>query len=174
MKIELLSNLKTIIFDVDGVLTDGSVTLDANGDKLNSFNVRDGQLINFMQSNGYIFGAISARESKSLKTRPKELNIDFYRFGVHDKFSNFQKFLNIYQLKASDVAYIGDDVIDIEVFRSVGFSFAPFDANSHVLKIVNHVTKAKGGRGVLREIIEYIVNSIPKLNSAFISKFKIK
>ena len=107
--------------------------------------------------------------------RLKELNIEFYRLGIQDEFLNFQEFLNIYQLKASDIAYIiGEDVIDIEVLRSVGFSFAPSDASTHVLKIVNHVTKAKGGWCVLPEIIEYLVNSIPKLNSAFISKFKIK
>jgi 3-deoxy-D-manno-octulosonate 8-phosphate phosphatase (KDO 8-P phosphatase) len=169
-----MKNLKAIIFDVDGVLTDGSITLDANGEEIKTFNVRDGQLIQFMQFHGYIFGAISARESKSLKVRLDELNIDFYRLGVQNKFSNFQEFLVKFGLKSSNVGYVGDDVIDIEVLKSVGVSYAPADASEHVLKVVKTITIAKGGGGVLREIIENIIFSIPKLKFAYELKFKIK
>lgn len=168
-----MKNIRAILFDIDGVLTDGSITLDANGEEIKSFNVRDGQLIHFMQSQGFIFGAISGRKSNSLIARMNELNIDFCRFGELNKFSCFQEFLNKYNLTSSEVVFIGDDVIDVEILKSVEFSFAPADATEHVKRVASLITKSKGGKGVLREVIEYIIFAKPKLQDTFILTFKI-
>jgi 3-deoxy-D-manno-octulosonate 8-phosphate phosphatase (KDO 8-P phosphatase) len=168
-----LKNIKAILFDIDGVLTDGAITIDSNGEELKTFNVRDGQLIQFMQSHGFVFGAISGRKSKSLIARLEELGIDFYRLGESNKVTCLKEFLNKFNLNSTEVGYVGDDVIDIEVLKSVEFSFAPADASHHVLKVAKIVTNSKGGAGVLREIIESIIVSNPKLSSVFNSKFKI-
>ena len=88
-----MSNIKAIIFDIDGVLTNGGITIDSSGDEIKTFNVRDGQLIDFMRSQGIIFGAISGRESKSLKFRLKEMKVDFVRLGAKNKFVVLQEFL---------------------------------------------------------------------------------
>jgi 3-deoxy-D-manno-octulosonate 8-phosphate phosphatase (KDO 8-P phosphatase) len=92
INLKVMNRLKALIFDVDGVLTDGKITLDYKGEELKSFNVRDGQLIAFMRSQGFIFGAISGRESKALECRLNEMNIDFYRLGIANKKSFFRNF----------------------------------------------------------------------------------
>lgn len=168
-----MNELKAILFDVDGVLTDGKITLDSNGEEIKSFNVRDGQLIDFMRSQGFVFGAISGRKSKALECRLKEMNVDFYKLGVVDKKIAVQEFLRKFNFKKSEVGFIGDDVIDIEVLKYVGYSFAPKDASQNVLNIVKIITSAKGGEGVLREIIDCVINNRSELKSIFHLTFKI-
>lgn len=168
-----MKNIRAILFDIDGVLTDGSITLDANGEEIKSFNVRDGQLIHFMQSQGFIFGAISGRKSNSLEFRLKEMNVDFVRLGAKNKYIVLHEFLKEYKLNESEVGYIGDDVIDVEVLKFVGYSFAPRDACTYVKDIVKMVTNAHGGEGVLREVIDGIINNNQKLKSALKSNFKL-
>ena len=168
-----MSNIKAIIFDIDGVLTNGNITIDSRGDEIKTFNVRDGQLIDFMRSQGFIFGAISGRNSKSLEFRLKEMNVDFVRLGVKNKYTMLHEFLKEYKLDESEVGYIGDDVIDAEVLKFVAYSYAPFDACVTVKKIVKNVTNAKGGEGVLREVIDGIIDNNQKLKSAFNSNYKL-
>jgi 3-deoxy-D-manno-octulosonate 8-phosphate phosphatase (KDO 8-P phosphatase) len=168
-----MSNIKAIIFDIDGVLTNGSITIDSNGDEIKTFNVRDGQLIDFMRSQGFIFGAISGRDSKSLKFRLKEMNIDFVRLGAKNKYTMLHEFLTEYKLNESEVGFIGDDVIDVEVLKFVGYSFAPCDACSYVKEIVKTVTNAKGGEGVLREVIDGIINNNKNLKLALKINYKL-
>jgi 3-deoxy-D-manno-octulosonate 8-phosphate phosphatase (KDO 8-P phosphatase) len=168
-----MSNIKAIIFDIDGVLTNGSITLDSNGDEIKTFNVRDGQLIDFMHSQGFIFGAISGRHSKSLEFRLKEMNVDFVRLGAKNKCTMLHEFLSEYKLDKSEVGYIGDDVIDAEVLKFVRYSFAPSDACVYVKNIVKTVTIAKGGEGVLREVIDGIIHNNQKLKSALKLNYKL-
>lgn len=169
-----MKNIRAILFDVDGVLTDGSITLDANGEEIKKFNVRDGQLVGFMRSQGYIFGAISGRKSKALEHRLMEMGIDFFRIGVNDKLFALNEFLKEFNLLPEMVGYIGDDVIDIEVLKLVGVSFAPCDAIPIVLSTVQVITKSKGGQGVLRDVIEMLIDSDCQLKSNFILSFKIQ
>lgn len=169
-----MENIKAILFDVDGVLTDGSISIDANGEEIKAFNVRDGQLVCFMRSNGYIFGAISGRKSKALEFRLLEMGIDFIRSGIKVKIHALNEFLKEYNLSPEMVGYIGDDVNDIEVLNSVGLSIAPADATSRVLNIVKIVTKSNGGKGVLRDVIEMLIDSDCQLKSSFHLAFKIK
>jgi len=169
-----LKNIRAILFDVDGVLTDGSITLDANGEEIKKFNVRDGQLVGFMRSQGYIFGAISGRKSKALEHRLMEMGIDFFRLGVNDKLFALNEFLKEFNLLPEMVGYIGDDVVDIEVLKLVGVSFAPSDAIPIVLSNVQVITKSKGGQGVLRDVIEMLIYSDYDLKSNFHLSFKIQ
>jgi 3-deoxy-D-manno-octulosonate 8-phosphate phosphatase (KDO 8-P phosphatase) len=168
-----MSNIKAIIFDIDGVLTNGSITIDSSGDEIKTFNVRDGQLVDFMRSQGFIFGAISGRYSKSLEYRLKEMNVDFVRLGAKNKYIVLHEFLKEYKLNESEVAYIGDDVIDVEVLKFVAYSYAPNDACTYVKDIVKTVTNSNGGEGVLREVIDGIINNNQKLKSALKSNYKL-
>lgn len=168
-----MSNIKAIIFDIDGVLTNGGITIDSSGDEIKTFNVRDGQLIDFMRSQGYIFGAISGRYSKALEYRLKEMNVDFIRLGVKNKYKVLREILDEFKLSQSEVAYIGDDLIDVEVLKFVAYSYAPCDACAYVKDIVKTVTSAKGGEGVLREVIDGIISNNQKLKSLLMSNFKL-
>ena len=152
-----LSKIKAILFDIDGVLTDGSITVDSFGRQTISFNVKDGQLVSFMQENGYVFGAISGRRSDPVIHRLNSLNINFVRLGIQDKFRSLEEFKSLFSLESDSICYIGDDVIDLGVLSSVGFSVSPSDAIHIVQERVDYVAKAPGGRGVLREVIDKII-----------------
>jgi 3-deoxy-D-manno-octulosonate 8-phosphate phosphatase (KDO 8-P phosphatase) len=151
------AQIRAILFDVDGVLTDGKIIIDSNGEEIKSFNVKDGQLMEFMRSNGIIFGAISGRSSTALSKRLNELRVEFSRLGVKNKLNCFHEFVKEFNIDPSCICYIGDDIIDLQVLRVCGLSVAPSDASELILPYVNLVTKAKGGEGVLREVIDKII-----------------
>lgn len=151
------SNISAILFDIDGVLTDGSIILDAKGEEVKSFHVRDGQLMSFMQEKGFVFGAISGRDSVAARTRMEALNIDFIRLGQGKKEEAYAEFKKLHKKEDHEVLYIGDDVIDISVLTQVGIAVAPSDASFYVIPHVHLQTKAAGGRGVLREVIDLII-----------------
>ncbi|MBI1221686.1 MAG: HAD hydrolase family protein [Bacteroidetes bacterium] len=152
-----VSKITAILFDIDGVLTDGSIILDAQGNEVKNFHVRDGQLISFMQNKGIVFGAISGRDSKAARARMEALKIDFVRLGEGDKASAYAEFKKLHKKKDPEVLYIGDDVIDIPVMAQVGVSVAPSDAAFYVVEHVHMQTRAAGGKGVLREVIDLII-----------------
>lgn len=147
-------NIKAVLFDVDGVLTDGKITYNGEGEEIKSFNVKDGQLISFFQAKGIVFGAISGRKSKALDTRLKELKINFFRTGVKDKESAFLEFNREFNISASEVCYIGDDVIDVKPLKMCGLAICPQDASDFIKPFVQVITHSKGGEGVLREILD--------------------
>ncbi len=149
--------IKAILFDIDGVLTDGSITLDANGEEIKSFHVRDGQLIRFMQEKGILFGTISGRQSIAAETRMKALKIDFVRLGQDDKLEAYAAFKQEFKLKDENIVYLGDDVIDIPIFKEVGLAIAPADASPFVVPHVKYLTRKPGGKGVLREVIDALI-----------------
>lgn len=154
---EKLKNISAILFDIDGVLTDGSIVLDASGDEIKSFHVRDGQLISFMQQKGIVFGAISGRDSKAAQKRMEQLKIDFVRLGQNTKLEAYEEFKKEFNKSDSEILFIGDDVIDIPVLSVAGVAVAPADASFYVSPFVHMHTKTSGGRGVLREIIDLII-----------------
>jgi len=152
-----LSKIKAILFDVDGVLTDGLINVDSLGNQSLNFNVKDGQLISFMQKNGYIFGAISGRKSEPVVHRLNSLNIDFIRLGIQDKRASLDEFKTLFSLELDSICYIGDDVIDLSVLSAVGFSVSPSDAIHLVKDRVDYIALSPGGGGVLREVIDKLI-----------------
>lgn len=158
------SNIKAILFDVDGVLTDGKITIDHKGREIKSFNVKDGQLIRFMRSKGIIFGAISGRKSMALKKRLDELDIEFIRLNANNKLACFQEFMKEFELPAISICYLGDDIIDLEVMKTCGLAIAPADASEYVLPYATIITQAKGGEGVLREVIDAMIKECGMLS----------
>lgn len=153
------SQIKALIFDVDGVLTNGSINYDESGKEIKSFNVKDGLIVAHLRKSNIIVGAISGRESAAVSRRASELKFDFCHQGIVDKASVFVKLLEYYKIKKKDVAYIGDDLNDLAVLKQAGLPVCPADAPVYVKKYAELVTVAKGGNGVLREVADLLLAS---------------
>jgi 3-deoxy-D-manno-octulosonate 8-phosphate phosphatase (KDO 8-P phosphatase) len=152
-------NLKLVLSDVDGVMTDGSLLCLADGSEAKAFNVRDGLAVVLAHRAGLRTGLLSGRTSKVVEARAAELRISIVRLGVSDKGSALREILAAESLRAEEVAYIGDDVNDLAVIQAVALSAAPADAPLEVRSQAFMVTEAAGGRGCLREFIEAILRA---------------
>lgn len=157
--LEKAKNIKAIIFDVDGVLTDGKITYDNNGLEFKSFNVKDGQIIKHLKNCKILTGVITGRDSKVVRNRCNELKIDFHHHGIGDKFNVFFKEMARRKIGADQVAYIGDDINDLPVLRAVGLSATPADGHYKVKEEVGLVLESRGGEGALRELADIILES---------------
>lgn len=154
--------VKMIIMDVDGTLTDGTLFVLPDGEEVKSYNVKDGLGILLAQLAGIKTAIISGKTSKSLEIRAKKLRIDELRQGILDKKPVLDEILKKYRLKAEEVAYIGDDLGDLEVIRSVGLAGAVADAHPVIKKHCHFICRQSGGRGAVREFIEFILESQEK------------
>ncbi len=153
------ADVKALIFDVDGVLTNGGIIYTNSGDELKIFNVKDGQIIQHLIRNNILVGAITGRSSQLVERRCKELKLDFFYQGIKDKFSCLEEVMEKHGLKKNEVAYIGDDIIDLKVITNCGLGIAPSDALEYVKSASNLVTSATGGNGVIREVGDLILAS---------------
>lgn len=151
------ANIKAIFFDVDGVLSDGRIIYDETGKEIKNFNVKDGYIISHLKKYGIVTGAISGRESEVTTRRCAELKVDFCHQGIIDKASAFEKLVKHYKLKTKEVAFIGDDINDLPVFRIAGLSICPSDTFDYIKQRVDLVTRAKGGQGVFREVADLVL-----------------
>lgn len=158
-QIKKASIIKAIFFDVDGVLTDGKIVYDENGKEIKSFHVRDGLIISYLKKAGILTGGISGRESAAVAKRFAELKIDFCHQGIVDKAMAFQKLMDHYKLKAKEVAFIGDDINDLPVFKLAGLAICPADTSDYIKERADLVTKANGGQGVLREVADLVLDA---------------
>ena len=149
--------IKALIFDVDGVLTNGRITYDDSGRELKSFHVRDGQIIAHLKKAGILTGIISGRESETVTRRANELKLDFCHQGIVDKASVFEKIIEFHKLKKKHVAFIGDDINDLGILKEAGLSVCPADAPIYVRRFAVMVTRAKGGDGVVREVADLVL-----------------
>jgi YrbI family 3-deoxy-D-manno-octulosonate 8-phosphate phosphatase len=149
-------NVKLLLMDCDGVLTDGRLYYSADGEVMKVFHVRDGQgLVNWHQA-GFLSGIITGRKSKALEVRATELGIHFIKQSSKDKVEDFEKILVEAKVSASEVAFIGDDLADLLLFEKVGFSIAVADAVESILKKADYITGLNGGLGVVREVIDLL------------------
>ncbi len=149
--------IKLLLLDVDGVLTDGSIILDSAGTEIKAFHVRDGHGIKMAQRAGITIGIITGRRSEVVNIRARELGIDEVHQGALEKIGVFDSILAKYGLRDDEAAYIGDDVVDLDIFRRAGLSAAVADCDPSVKGSVHMVTKAPGGRGAVREVINLIL-----------------
>ena len=157
--IKRASQIKALIFDIDGVLTDGKITYDDSGKEIKSFNVKDGLIVSHLRKAGILVGAISGRESNAVSQRAAELKLDFCHQGIVDKSAVFLKLIAYHELKKKQVAYIGDVINDLSILGQVGLAACPVDASVYIRKRVEVVTGAKGGNGVMREVADLILAS---------------
>lgn len=148
--------IELIVLDVDGSMTDGSIIYDKNFVESKVFNVKDGLGIVAWQKLGKKVAIISGRNSEITQFRASELGITEVYMGVSDKANVLKKLCEKLNLKLSQVACIGDDLNDLGMFEICGLSFSPKDGNAWVKEVVDVVLSSKGGRGAVREMIEYI------------------
>lgn len=156
---ESLKKIKLLILDVDGVLTDGRIIFDSNGIESKFFNVKDGHGIKMLQRSGIEVGIISGRESKVVANRAVELGIGQVYQKALDKLVPYRQMLEATGLSDEQVAFMGDDIIDIPLLRRVGFAAAPADAVAEVLPFAHLVTKNRGGWGAVREVCDLILKA---------------
>ena len=151
-------NIKMFLMDVDGVLTDGKVIYDSNGNELKAFNIKDGLGIGLLHKAGMITGIITGKTSPMVEKRANELKIKEVFQGKKKKLESYELIKRKYKLQDDEMLYIGDDLIDIPILKRVGFPVAVADASEIVKKYCVYVTKAKGGEGAVRETIDYILH----------------
>ncbi|MDR6121907.1 3-deoxy-D-manno-octulosonate 8-phosphate phosphatase (KDO 8-P phosphatase) [Bacillus sp. SLBN-46] len=152
-----LSKIKMLVMDVDGTLTDGKIYVGENGEAFKAFNVRDGyRLINLEEYN-IIPVIITGKKSKILANRADELKIKEVHQGIDDKLKVLERVIKKYQLGYENVAYIGDDINDINCMKACFLKACPADAIDEVINVVDYVCKANGGNGAVREFIDLIV-----------------
>lgn len=157
--LERARQIRLVIFDVDGVLTDGRLTFGPNGEATKTFDVRDGHGIVMLRLAGLSTAILSARHSDIVRTRMRELGVRHLVLGEYDKPAGLARLLEATGVAAEHAAYIGDDVNDIPVFPLVGLSVAPADAAPEALERADYVTQKPGGRGAARELCELVLKS---------------
>jgi 3-deoxy-D-manno-octulosonate 8-phosphate phosphatase (KDO 8-P phosphatase) len=151
--------IRLMVFDVDGVLTDGSLHFGADGEMIKTFNVLDGHGIKLLQQSGVTTAIISARQSALVARRAADLGITHVQQGVHDKLSGFQALLAECGVDAEASGFIGDDVIDLQVLTRVGFAASVPNGHPEVRSRVHYVTTASGGHGAVRELCDFILRA---------------
>jgi 3-deoxy-D-manno-octulosonate 8-phosphate phosphatase (KDO 8-P phosphatase) len=150
-------NIKLLLLDVDGVLTDGRIVVDDRGVETKQFHVRDGQGITLLRRAGVQVGFITARCSRAVSRRAKELGVRIVRQGVQDKLNAYNSIKRDLALSDDKIAYMGDDLVDLPVLRRAGFAIAVGDAWSGLKPAVDYVTALPGGCGAVREVAELLL-----------------
>lgn len=152
-----LQKIKLLALDVDGVLTDGTIYISPAGEVFKGFNAKDGMGISCALRNNLQIAVITGRQSPIVERRCEELGIKLFMQGVKDKRLALQQMAQKLGLTREEIAYMGDDLNDIPAFKASGLSLAPADGSIEVLAVADIITKAKGGRGAVREAITMIL-----------------
>lgn len=157
--------IRLVIFDVDGVLTDGGLILGESGNEYKIFHVRDGQGLVMLRDCGCKIAVITARSSNIVAERMHSLGIEYVFQGQSDKGKTVAELMEKLQILPEETAYVGDDFIDLPAMRQVGLAIAVADAHPLVQQHAHWTTKARGGRGAAREVCEFILESQGKLEA---------
>ncbi len=150
-------SIELIVLDVDGTMTDSHITYSENGDEIKSFNVKDGLAIASWRRLGKQVAIITGRSSSIVARRAKELHIEHFYQGIHNKKEVLETLLKKLDLSMDNVAAIGDDLNDMQMLRSAKISFVPRDASAYVDKIATVILSKRGGDGAVREMIEHLI-----------------
>jgi len=159
-------NIRLVIFDVDGVLTDGRLFFDPEGNEFKAFHSRDGQGKMMLQHTGVAIAVISGRSSPAVSKRMDSLGITHAYQGCKDKLIPYRKLLDKLRLTSEQTAHVGDDLPDLPLLRRVGFAVAVADAHPSILPHVHWMTHAPGGQGAAREICDFIMEAQGTLTDA--------
>lgn len=156
---ERASKIKLVAFDVDGVMTDGSICYTDNGAEIKTFNAKDGQGINMLASAGFITAIITARTSPIVERRAEDLNITHVYQGSKSKIMSLIEMMEKYNLDFNEIAYVGDDLPDICILKRAGLACCPQDAVDDIKDICHFVAYKDGGHGAVREISQFILKN---------------
>ncbi|MGY6647631.1 KdsC family phosphatase [Wenyingzhuangia sp. IMCC45574] len=168
---ELLNDIKAFIFDVDGVLTNGTVTIFPGGELIRKMNIKDGYALKSAVDAGYPVCIISGGSNMDVKKRLQGLGLTDIYMGVHDKIEKYHEILDLYDLKPEEIVYMGDDIPDYPVMEVVGLPCAPQDAANEIKGVAKYVSPIKGGEGCVRDIIEQVMKVQDKWKGKFYAKF---
>ena len=167
-----LKAIKALVVDVDGILTDGKIWWHSPGEWRRNFNIYDGVGIRALVEEGFIVAMITGSNAQDIRERKEKLNIQYLYEGIEDKIPSFEDFLKKTNLKASEVAYIGDDLPDVPVLKRVGFSASVPTGMPEAQKAAMYITKKDGGKGAVRELCDMLISA--KNSSSKKSKVKRK
>lgn len=155
--INKLKKIKLLVLDVDGVLTDAGMYYGKNGEELKKFNTRDGKGIELIKQQGIKVAFVTGENSQIVQKRAEKLKVDLIYLGIHNKMQIISTLVKENHIELTEIAYIGDDVNDLEVMKSVGFTATPADGNDEIKKISDYICKKSGGHGCVREICDLLV-----------------
>jgi 3-deoxy-D-manno-octulosonate 8-phosphate phosphatase (KDO 8-P phosphatase) len=154
---EILNDITTFIFDVDGVLTDSSVHISQTGEMLRIMNIRDGFALKAAIESGYNVCIISGGSNEGVRIRLRNLGIQDIYLSASNKAATFKEYTELYHINPEHVLYMGDDIPDYHVMKLVGLSTCPQDAVAEIKAISNYISHKNGGKGAVREIIEQVM-----------------
>ena len=157
--------VRMVIFDVDGVLTDGRLWYGPSGEELKAFHAFDGHGVKLLQLAGFKTALISGRDSQAVSERARELGIEHVMQGADDKHAAFRTLLRRLKVKQDATAYMGDDVVDLPVLSRCGFACAPHEAPEEVRRSAHYIAAARAGHGAAREVCEFILEAQGKLGT---------
>lgn len=152
-----MNHITTFIFDIDGVLTDGSVHITPTGEMLRIMNIRDGFAMKAAVESGYNVCVISGGKNEGVRIRLRNLGITDIHLGTSDKVETFKEYIELYGINAEEVLYMGDDIPDFHVMKLVGLPTCPQDASPEIKAISKYISHKKGGKGAVREVIEQVM-----------------
>ena len=168
---EYLQHITTFIFDVDGVLTDGTVTITTSGEMLRKMNIKDGYALKTAIDNGFNVCVISGGSNEGVRIRLRGLGVTDIYLGAHNKIEQLEEYLDIYNIKAKNVLYMGDDIPDVPVMKLVGLPCCPQDAVQEIKAISKYISHKNGGKGAVRDVIEQVLKVHNKWDGSFDAKY---
>ena len=168
---ELMNSIDTFIFDVDGVLTDGTVHVSTSGEMLREMHIRDGYAMKAAIESGYNVCIISGGSNEGVRIRLRNLGINDIHLGSPDKVATFKEYIELYQIKAENVLYMGDDIPDFHVMQLVGLAACPQDAAPEIKAISTYISHINGGKGAVRDVIEQVMKVQGKWHLYYNGKF---
>jgi len=162
--LEKAKNIELVIFDIDGVMTDGSLFFDNNGDEYKAFNSLDGHGLRMLQECGVQVAVITGRQSELVKHRMHDLGVTLLYQGYRDKRPAFEALLKEVRLNKDQITYVGDDVVDLPIMSQLDFAIAVQNAHPFVKQHAHWITDRTGGRGAVRDVCEFILEAKGLLN----------
>ncbi len=154
---EIMNDITTFIFDVDGVLTDGSVFITSNGEMQRTMNIRDGYAMKAAVESGYHVCVISGGSNEGVRIRLRNLGLTDIHLGIPNKVETFDEYTDIYNIKPEQVLYMGDDIPDYHVMKLVGLPTCPQDSCPEIKAISKYISHKNGGKGAVRDVIEQVM-----------------
>jgi 3-deoxy-D-manno-octulosonate 8-phosphate phosphatase (KDO 8-P phosphatase) len=154
---EIMNDIKAFVFDIDGVLTDGTLQITDDGQLLRQMNAKDGYAIKTAIDLGFPLAIISGGNNEGTKIRLQNLGVKNVYMGVYDKLEKFYEFTDAYQIKPEDILYMGDDIPDYLVMQKVGLPTCPQDAAPEIKEISKYISHVNGGKGAVRDVIEQVL-----------------
>ena len=168
---QIMPQINAFIFDVDGVLTDGSVYVHDTGELVRKMNIKDGYALKSAVDAGFKVCIISGGSNEGVRSRLKGLGITDIYLGAHNKIEPYQELLEKYNLNPENILYMGDDIPDYPVMKMVGLPCCPRDAAPEIQQVSKYVSQKDGGKGCVRDVIEQILKVQGKWNSTFDAKY---